>query len=775
MKFSLFFIDHPIFAMALSILIVLAGAVSYLTLPVAQYPEIVPPTIQVQATYPGADPSVVAETVAEPIEEQVNGVDNMLYMSSTSTSNGTMTLTVTFKLGTNVDMDQVLVQNRVAIATPRLPPEVQQLGITTTKRSPNLLMMINLTSPNNTYGVDYISNYALIQLKDPLYRLPGVGDVVIFGEHDYSMRVWLDPQQLFTRGMTVDDVTEAIQAQNVQVATGQLGAEPASPGTDFTLTVNTLGRLITPDQFKQIIVKRGQNGQLVHLADIARVELGAADYTVQSYLDGKPTVALGIFQLPGSNAVASAKGVRAKMKELSASFPGGLHYEIDYDTTVFVEQSIQEVYQTLFEATICVMIVVLVFLQTWRATIIPMLAVPVSLIGTFAVMAVLGFSLNNLSLFGLVLAIGIVVDDAIVVVENVERCIAQGLEPKEAARKAMLEVGGALIAIAIVLSAVFIPTAFVSGITGQFYRQFALTIAISTLISAFNSLTLSPALAALLLKPHQAKKDWLTRLLDLLFGWFFKGFNRVFESTVKGYGWLITRFLRLSAAVLLAYVGLLVLTGLGFKAVPTGFIPTQDQGYLIGMAQLPDGASLQRTKAVTHQMTEIARKVPGIAHEIEIIGIYALDFTNRTNAATVFFTLAPFAEREKDPSQSGPAILKTLQNRLSAIKDALVNVVPPPPVQGIGTAGGFKLEIEDRRSAGLPALQEATDNLISSASRQPGLSALFTSFRSNVPQLYLDIDRKKAETLNVPRSVVLLTEPLGFSQSGPLLRFQLAL
>jgi len=757
MKFSHFFIDRPIFAISLSIVILLGGGVAYLALPVAQYPEIAPPTIQVQATYPGANPSVIAATVAEPIEEQVNGVDNMLYMSSQSTSNGVMTLTVTFKLGMNIDTAQVLVQNRVAIALPRLPQEVQSLGVTTLKQSPDLMMVVHLTSPDNTFSQEYASNFALIQVRDPLSRISGVGNVTIFGERDYSMRAWLDPNRLYARGMTVNDVTSAIQAQNIQVAAGLLGAEPAPPGTDFTLTINTQGRLITPEQFKQIIVKTGANGQIVYLGDVARVELGAKDYSVGSLLDGKPAVALGIFQLPGSNALATAHAVRAKMKELSATFPTGLQYEIVYDPTVFIEQSIEAVYHTLFEAIILVLIVVLVFLQTWRATIIPMVAVPVSLVGTFAVMAGLGFSLNNLSLFGLVLAIGIVVDDAIVVVENVERNIEEGLAPKDATRKAMDEVGGAVVAIAVVLSAVFIPTAFVSGITGQFYRQFALTIAVSTLISAFNSLTLSPALAGLLLKPRHAKKDLLTRLFDLLLGWFFRGFNSVFAGAVKGYSWIVSRLLRLAGVVLVVYAGLLFLTGLGFKVLPTGFIPQQDQGYLIALAQLPDGASLQRSEAVALQMSQIAQQVPGVAHAVQIIGYSGLDGSNRTNAATVFFTLRPFAERENDPSQSGPAILGALQKRLFAIQDGLVLVFPPPPVRGIGNAGGFKIQIEDRRSAGLPALQEATDNLIARASQQPGLVGLFTSFRSNVPQLYLDIDRKKVETLNVPISSVFST------------------
>src|ERR1700745_4051908 len=546
MKISHFFIERPIFAMVISIVIVIAGMLAYLGLPTAQYPEIAPPTIQVTASYPGADPKVVAETVATPIEEQVNGVENMLYMSSQSTADGAMTLTVTFALGTDLDIAQVLVQNRVAIANPQLPQTVRALGVTVQKQSPDLMMVVHLLSPKGTYNQAYISNYAFLQVRDVLSRLLGVGNVNVFGAREYSMRVWLDPNRMYSRGLTTDDIVSAIQAQNVQVAAGRLGADPAPPGTELQLTLNTQGRLITPEQFGQIIVKRGDNGEIVYLADVGRTELGAKDYNVSSYLDGKPAQALAIFQLPGSNAVKTAHAVRAMMKELSRSFPKGLEYTIVYDPTQFIEQSVEAVIHTLFEAVLLVLIVVLVFLQTWRATIIPLLAVPVSLIGTFAVMAAFGFSLNNLSLFGLVLAIGIVVDDAIVVVENVERNLEEGLEPKAATRKAMDEVGGAVVAIAVVFSAVFIPTAFISGITGQFYRQFALTIAVSTLISAFNSLTLSPALAALLLKEKRAKKDFFAKALDFVLGWFFRGFNRAFGAATTGYSRIVSRLLRLA-------------------------------------------------------------------------------------------------------------------------------------------------------------------------------------------------------------------------------------
>jgi multidrug efflux pump len=757
MRFSHFFIERPIFAMVISIVIVIAGMLAYLALPTAQYPEIAPPTVQVTATYPGADPKVVAETVATPIEEQVNGVENMLYMSSQSTADGTMTLTVTFKLGTDLDIAQVLVQNRVAIATPQLPQEVRNLGVTVQKQSPDLMMVVHLLSPEGKYNQAYISNFAFLQIRDPLSRLDGIGNVNVFGAREYSMRVWLDPDKMYARSLTTDDIVLAIQGQNVQVAAGRLGAEPAPPGTELQLTINTEGRLVTPDQFSQIIVKRGDNGEIVYLGDVSRVELGAKDYNVSSYLDGKPAVALAIFQLPGSNAVKTAHEVRALMKRLSGSFPVGLQYTIVYDPTQFIEQSVEAVIHTLFEAVALVLIVVLVFLQTWRATIIPLLAVPVSLIGTFAVMQAFGFSLNNLSLFGLVLAIGIVVDDAIVVVEAVEHNIELGMPPKEATQKAMDQVGGAVVAIAIVLSAVFIPTAFITGITGQFYRQFALTIAVSTVISAFNSLTLSPALAGLLLKPRDAKPDLLTRLFNFLFGWFFRLFNKAFGASVNAYIWAIRRLLRFAAIALLVYVGFLVLTFFGFKAVPSGFIPTQDQGYLIVFAQLPDGASLQRSEEVRKQISEIARQVPGVAHTVEFAGFSALDGTNRNNAVTTFLPLAPFEERIKDPSLNGFAIMAAVRQKFAGIQDARVLVFPPPPVRGIGNAGGFKIQIQDRRGAGLPALQAATDELISKARTGHGLVGLFTSFRSQVPQLYLDIDRRKVETLDVPIASVFST------------------
>ena len=736
----------------------LLGTIAFTVLPVAQYPEIAPPTVVVQAQYPGADPQTLAQTVAEPIEQQVNGVENMLYMSSVSAMDGTMQLTVTFKLGTDPNIAQVLVQNRVAIAEPQLPLEVRNIGVTTQKQSPDILMAIGLTSKNNTYSPLYLSNYAYTQIEDTLKRIEGVGNVQLFGAQPYSMRIWLNPDLMYSRGLTPDDIVQAIQAQNVQVAPGSIGAEPARPKTEFQLILSTKGRLITPEQFSRIVIKRGSNGQLVYLGDVARVELGAQSYTSTTYQDGTiPAIAIGIFQLPGSNELKTAALVKKAMAEMAKSFPPGIEYSIPYDPTRFTQQSIDAVYDTLRSAIILVVIVVMVFLQSWRIAVIPLIAVPVSLIGTLAVMAPMGFSLNSLSLFGLVLAIGIVVDDAIVVVENVERWIEHGLSPKEAARNAMDEVGGAIISIAVVLTAVFLPTAMVSGISGQFYRQFALTIAIATLISAFNSLTLSPALAAILIKPGHAKRDLLTRLIDSLLGWFFRLFNWTFDRGINLYGATVRRLLRLSALVFVLYVGLMVLTGTLFKTVPAGFIPTMDQGYLIVFAQLPDGASLQRNDDIRRQIGQIGKEIPGVELTFAIEGLSILDNTTKSNALTVFFPLKPFSERMDHPEQSANAILGKLQAAVSSIQDAFVIAIQPPSVRGMGNAGGFQLEIEDRRNAGLAALQQATDAVVGAANKEPGLAGVFTTYRSNVPQLFLDIDREKAQTLNVPMNSVFNT------------------
>jgi multidrug efflux pump len=754
MKLSHFFIERPIFGIVISIVTVLLGAIAYLMLPVAQFPEIAPPTVVVQAQYPGADPKTLADTVAEPIEQQVNGVENMLYMSSVSAMDGTMQLTVTFKLGTDPNIAQVLVQNRVAIAEPQLPLQVRNIGVTTQKQSPDILMAIGLTSKSNTYTPLYLSNYAYTQIEDTLKRIDGVGYVMVWGAQPYSMRVWLNPDLMFSRGLTADDVVSAVQAQNVQVAPGSIGAEPARPKTEFQFILNTKGRLITPEQFARIVVKRGGDGQLVYLGDVARLELGGQNYTSTTYQDGIPGVAIGIFQLPGSNQLKTAALIKKQIAEMAKSFPPGMEYSINYDPTLFTQQSIDAVYDTLRAAVVLVVIVVMLFLQSWRIALIPLIAVPVSLVGTFAVMAPLGFSLNSLSLFGLVLAIGIVVDDAIVVVENVERWIELGLDPKEATRKAMDEVGGAVISIAVVLTAVFVPTALISGISGQFYRQFALTIAIATIISAFNSLTLSPALAALLIKPGHAKKDLLSRFIDTALGWFFSLFNRTFNVGIAGYGAVVRRLLRVSGLVLVVYVGLLALTGSMFEKVPAGFIPTMDQGYLVVFAQLPDGASLQRNDDVRRQIADMAKNTPGVERTFVIEGLSILDSTNKPNALTAFFLLKPFSERIGHREQSATAIATKLQAAFSSIQDAFVIAIQPPSVRGMGNAGGFQLEIEDHRNAGLNALQQATDGVIAAANAEPGLSGVFTTYRSQVPQFYLDIDREKVQTLNVPISSV---------------------
>jgi multidrug efflux pump len=757
MKFAHFFITRPIFAIVVSIVLVILGGLAYTQLPVASYPEIAPPTVVVTAVYPGANPQTLADTVATPIEEQVNGVEDMLYMSSQSASDGTMTLTVTFKLGTNLDVAQVLVQNRVAIAEPELPEEVRNVGVTVQKQSPNIMLVINLLSAHHQYDTLYMANYAVLQIQEVLKRVEGVGNVQIFGTSQYSMRLWMDPDKMFSRGLTPGDVISAVQAQNVQVAAGTLGEEPAPPGTNFQLIVNTKGRLTDPKEFDRIIVKRGADGQLVRFGDVGHAELGAQTYVNDSFLSGQPSVGIAIFQLPGANALKTAQSVENEMARLAKSFPPGLHYDIAYNPTTFISQSIRAVIETLFEAILLVVIVVLIFLQSWRTAIIPLCAVPVSLIGTFAVMKVFGFSLNNLSLFGLVLAIGIVVDDAIVVVENVERWLEAGHPPVEATTKAMDEVSGAIVAIAIVLTSVFVPTALISGITGQFYRQFALTIAVATIISAFNSLTLSPALAALLLRPRDAKKDLVTRGVDFVLGWLFRLFNRTFDATNRGYAWIVQRLVRFSAVAVLVYAGLLALTALGFKIIPAGFIPTQDQGYLIAIAQLPDAASLQRTDEVRKKFSDAARKIPGVAYTVEIAGLSALDFTNRPNYLTMFLPLKSFEERAGHPEQTMAAILQKVQQAAAKIQEAFIIALPPPPVQGIGNAGGFKLEVEDRHAAGVEALAAQTDNLIAAGMKEGGLTGFFTSFRTQVPQIYLNIDREKAEDLDVPIDSVFQT------------------
>jgi multidrug efflux pump len=833
--FSHFFIDRPIFATVLSIVFIIVGFVALTQLPIAQYPEVAPPTITVTANYPGANAKVVADTVATPIEQEVNGVENMIYMSSRSTNDGQMLLDVTFKLGTNLDMAQVLTQNRVKIAEAKLPEDVKRQGVTTKKKSPSILLCVNLISEKETdpetkqerfkYDQLYLSNYATRFIKDKLARVEGVGDVTFLGPRDFSMRVWLDPQKLAARNMTAGDVIKAIREQNVQVAAGRLGQPPTPAGQDFQLTLNTLGRLESEDQFGAIVVKTAADGSATYLRDVVAddrpgqkgIELGAKNYDVNSYLDGDPSITLAVFQLPGSNAVKTANAIRTQMEKLKQEFPEGVDYRVVYDTTVFIDESINSVFHTLRDAIILVLIVVLVFLQNWRTTLIPMIAIPVSLIGTFAVMALLGFSLNNLSLFGLVLAIGIVVDDAIVVVENVERHMAMGKSPRDAARAAMTEVTGPVIGIALVLCAVFVPTAFMAGISGQFYKQFALTIAASTIISAFNSLTLSPALCALLLKPHgqgehghahqealprigivligglaasfflasavaplfgvavpghgEASHDdkaaalWALRaalfvvggiagwllaaLVNAGLGAFFHGFNWAFERGTALYGHTVSVFLRVSVIVLLVYGGLIGLTVLGFRAVPTGFIPEQDKGYLVVNAQLPDGASLERSDAVIARMTALALKTKGVAHTISVPGYSILTGTNIPNVGGMFVILAPFEERAGHHELSANQVADRLRKQYREIQEAQTVLFGAPPIDGLGSTGGFKLQVLDRSGAGPQALQGAVANVAAKGNSQPGLVGLFSSFSANQPQLYVDVDRVKAKRQGV--------------------------
>lgn len=748
MNISRFFIDRPVFAAVLSILIVIAGLIGLRSLPISEYPNVVPPSIVVRATYPGANPTVIAETVATPLEEQINGVEDMLYMSSQATSDGVLNVTVTFKLGTDPDKAQQLVQNRVSQAEPRLPAEVRALGLTTVKSSPDFIMVVNLVSDVERYDITYLRNYATLNVKDRLNRIQGVGQVQVFGAGDYSMRVWIDPQKAAEHGLAASDVSNAIRSQNVQAAAGTIGASPSQPGVNLQLNVNAQGRLHTPEEFGNIIVKSGANGEITRLRDVARIELGAADYSLRSLLDGRPAVAVAVLQAPGSNAIEIADNVKATMDQLQLAMPQGIKYEIVYDTTKFVRASIEKVVDTLLEAIALVVLVVIVFLQTWRASIIPLIAVPVSIIGTFAVMYAFGFSINALTLFGLVLAIGIVVDDAIVVVENVERNIESGLSPRDATYKAMKEVSGPIIAIALVLVAVFVPLAFISGLSGQFYRQFALTIAISTVISAINSLTLSPALAALLLKDHHAKKDWLTRFMDAIFGWFFRGFNRAFGAASNGYGRTVGGLLSRKSLVMILYLALVGATYSMFNAVPSGFVPAQDKQYLIGFAQLPDGATLDRTETVIKRMSEIALEQPGVAHAIAFPGLSINGFTIGSNAGIVFAVLDDFEER-KTPELTGGAIAMALNQKFAGIQDAYIAMFPPPPVNGLGTTGGFKLQIEDRAGLGNQALNEAAKAVLAKAYQTPELAGIFSSFQINVPQLYADLDRAKAEQLGV--------------------------
>lgn len=749
MNFSHFFIRRPIFAGVLSFLIFLLGLIAMWRLPISEYPEVVPPTVVVMATYPGASPRTIAETVAAPLEQAINGTENSLYMFSQATGDGVLTLTVTFKLGTDIDKAQVNVQNRVSQALPKLPEEVRRLGVTTTKQSPDLTLVVNLLSPDGRYDDVYLRNYATLQVKDVLSRIPGAGAVQVFGSGDYAMRVWLDPEKIASRNLTASDVVSAIREQNVQVAAGAIGQQPQTAHVGFELQINAKGRLVDPEEFGQIIVKTGPNGEKTLLRDLARIELGAAGYSLRSLLNNKPAIALPIFQSPGANALQLSDNVRAAMESLKKEFPEGVDYAIVYDPTQFVRSSIKAVVKTLFEAILLVVLVVILFLQTWRASLIPLAAVPVSLVGTFAVMLALGFSINMLTLFGLVLAIGIVVDDAIVVVENVERNLALGLSPLDATRKAMTEVTGPIIAIALVLCAVFIPTAFISGLTGQFYKQFAITIAISTVISAFNSLTLSPALCAVLLQPHHAKTDRLSKIMEFSLGWFFRPFNRAFAWAGDKYSASVAGILRKSVIALILYGGLVYLTGWSFTKVPTGFVPIQDKQYLVAFAQLPDGASLDRTDAVVRRMAELSLKHPGVESAVEFPGLSISGFSVSPNAGIIFICLKSFDQRQT-PDLSGPAIAAALNQQFSTIQEAFVLTVMPPSVNGMGTIGGFKLYVEDRAGLGYESLFQTLQSVVGQSYQTPGLEGVFSTFTINVPQLDADIDRVKAKSQGVP-------------------------
>ena len=749
MNISKFFIDRPIFAGVLSAIVLLAGLIALKILPTGEYPEVVPPSVVVRAQYPGANPKVIAETVAAPIEEQINGVESMLYMQSQANSDGSMTTTVTFKLGTDPDKAQQFVQNRVAQALPRLPEDVQRLGVTTVKSSPTLTMGVNIVSPNERYDLTYLRNYALINIKDRLARVNGVGEVAMWGAGDYSMRIWLDPQKVARQNMTASEVIASIREQNVQVAAGIVGGAPMSTNIPMQLSINAQGRLKTETEFRNIVLKTSPQGGIVHLSDVARVELASSEYALRALLDNKQAVQMIIFQQPGANSLQISDDVNAVMAELKKDMPEGVTYEICYDPTRFVRESIDAVVHTLFEAIALVVLVVIVFLQNWRASLIPLLAVPVSIVGTFSLLLGFGYTINALSLFGMVLAIGIVVDDAIVVVENVERNMAAGLSARDATYKAMQEVSGPIVAIALTLVAVFVPLAFMSGLTGQFYKQFAMTIAISTVISAFNSLTLSPALAAVLLKGHHEPKDRLTRAMDRVLGPFFNAFNRVFNRGSDSYGRGVGGVIGRKFIMLAIYGVLLAGAILMGKVVPGGFVPAQDKDYLVSIVQLPAGSSLERTEQVVREMGDIALKQPGVTRVTSFPGLSVNGFVNSSSSGLVFAILKPSKERSK--AESADNIAMALNARAgAAIKGAVVATFPPPPVQGLGTIGGFKLQLEDRGALGYEALNDATQAFMKAAAREPALGPMFSSYQINVPQLDVQLDREKAKQIGVP-------------------------
>ena len=748
MKFSHIFIKRPIFAAVLSVLILIVGGLAYFSLPVSQFPDVAPPTVEVVAAYPGANAKTLSETVASPLEKEINGVEDMIYMTSQSSADGRVTLQVAFKLGTDLDKAQVQVQNRVAIAEPRLPEPARRLGITTKKISPDILLVVNMYSPNKTYDQTYIGNYATLQLKDELARIKGIGDIQIFGAAEYAMRIWLDPDKIANIDMTAGEVVAALRSQNVQIASGTLNTLPSGSQSAFEINIQTQGKLVTPEDFENVIIKSNGTGRIVQLKDIGRVELGAQNYATKGYLGKDPAIAMPVFQQPGGNALETAAEIQAVMVELSKKFPKDLEYKIAYNPTEFIQKSVDEVYHTIFEAVILVILVILLFLQSWRAAIIPILAIPVSLIGTFAVMQAIGFSLNNLTLFGLVLAIGIVVDDAIVVVENMERYLAKGLSPKDAAHKTMDEVGGALVAIGLVLIAVFIPTAFLDGISGQFYKQFGMTIAVATAISVFVSLTLSPAMAALLMRHEVKDKNKKTPIILKPFVYVGDRFNHFMDKLSENYGKNVQKLVRTGVMILLVYGGLIAITGFEFNRVPKGFIPAMDQQYFIALVQLPPGSSLSRTDDVVKEVLDIALEIDGVENAISFTGLDAASFTNASNAAAIFLPLEDFEVR-KDKDLGYEELLGTIRGKLSQIDDAYVLVIPPPSVRGIGNAGGFRMMVQDRANLGTDALLNATYALAEAANQDPILNSVFTFFNNQTPQLYLDIDRVKAEQLGV--------------------------